>query len=114
MNYILYYSCIGLIHFTNTVASAPTNLSAVQEGFTSVRVSWSPPTPLGNTTGYRIYYGRDISDSVDVSGGSTDNHLVTGFQIGTLYNITLVGTSQQLPSEGIEIAIKLGEFGCTQ
>ena len=94
------------------MASSPTNLSAVQEGFTSVRVSWSPPTPLGDTTGYRIYYSGGSSGSVDVSGGSTDNHLVTGLQSGAGYNITLVGTSQHLSSEGIEIAIKLGEFGC--
>ena len=66
-------------------ASAPTNLMAVQEGPTGIRVSWTPPTPLGDTTGYRIYYSGGSSGSVDVSGGSTDNHLLTGLQNGANY-----------------------------
>ena len=106
--------CIISIH---TVASAPTGITVVQEGFSSVRVSWSPPTPLGDTTGYRIYYRGGSSGSVDVSGGftddvsggSTDNHLVTGLQIGAGYTITLVATSQHLPSERIATSIELGK-----
>ena len=50
------------------VASAPTSVMAVQEGLTSIRVSWSPPTPLGDTTGYRIYYSGGSSGSEDVPG----------------------------------------------
>ena len=75
------------------VASAPTNLTAVQEGPTGIRVSWTPPTPLGDTTGYRIYYSGGSSGSVDVSGGSTHNHLLTGLQNGASYNISIVATS---------------------
>jgi hypothetical protein len=44
---------------------------------------------------------------VDVSGGSTANHLVTGLQSGISYNITVVATSQHLPSEGVATDIKL-------
>ena len=91
------------------VASAPTNLMAVQEGLTSIRVSWSPPTPLGDTTGYRIYYSdSDSSDSVDVSGGSTDNHLLTGLQNGDSYTISIVATSQHLPSESVILDMDVG------
>ena len=90
------------------VASAPTNLMAVQEGITSIRVSWSPPTPLGDTTGYRIYYSdSDSSDSVDVSGGSTDNYLLTGLVMGATYTICIVATSQDLPSGRVETMITL-------
>ena len=95
------------------MASAPTNLTAVQEGLVSVRVSWSPPTPLGNTTGYRIYYSGGSSGSVDVSGGSTDNHLVTGLQSGTGYTITVVATSQHLPSQRIATTLILGNVATT-
>ena len=80
------------------VASAPTNLTAVQEGPTSIRVSWSPPTPLGNTTGYRIYYSGGSSGSVGVSDGSTDNHTLTGLQNGDTYTISIVGTSEHFYS----------------
>ena len=84
------------------MASAPTNLMAVQEGPTSIRVSWSPPSPLGDTTGYRIYYNSDSdSGSEDVSGGSTNNYLLTGLQNGVSYTISIVGTSNHLPSEQV-------------
>ena len=80
------------------VASAPTSVMAVQEGLTSIRVSWSPPTPLGDTTGYRIYYiySGGSSGSEDVSDGSTYNYLLTGLQNGASYNIYIVASSQHL------------------
>ena len=82
---------------------------AVQEGPTSIRVSWSPPTPLGDTTGYRIYYSDiDSSDSVDVSGGSTDNYLLTGLQNGDSYTISIVATSAHFPSESVTVNMNIG------
>ena len=85
---------------------------AVQEGPTSIRVSWSPPTPVGDTTGYRIYYSGGSSGSVNVSGGFTDNYLLTGLQNGQSYTISIVATSQHLPSESVTTGIKvmLGEY----
>ena len=79
------------------VASAPTNLMAVQEGPTSIRVSWSPPTALVDTTGYKIYYS--YSDSVDVSGGSTDSYTLTGLQNGDSYTVSILATSEHFFSE---------------
>ena len=94
------------------VASAPTNLTIIQEDPTSLRVSWRPPSPLEYTTGYRIYYsGDDRNGSVDVSGGSTDNYLLTGLQNGALYNISIVGVSHELPSDAIIQNLFLGN--CT-
>ena len=84
------------------VASAPTNLTAVQEGPTGIRVSWTPPTPLGDTTGYRIYYSGGSSGSVNVSDGSTDNYLVGSLQNGANYTIRIVGTSKHLFSKEVE------------
>ena len=81
---------------------------AVQEGPTSIRVSWSPPTPLGHTTGYRISYSG--GGSVDVSVGSTLNYLLTGLQIGDSYTISIMGTSLYLPSEVVEVDIGIGEY----
>ena len=101
----------GIIMFV-PVASAPTNLMAAQEGLTSIRVSWSPPTPLGDTSGYRIYYSDgDSSSSVDVSGGSRGNYVLTGLQNGDIYTISIVATSQHVPSESVtaNTAVSLGE-----
>ena len=49
---------------------------------------------------------------MDVSGGSTANHLVTGLQSGISYTITVVATSQHLPSEEMATDIKLSKFTC--
>ena len=94
--------CVLYLFLFPPVASAPTNLMAVQEGLTSIQVCWTPPTPLRDTTGYRIYYSDGSSGSVDVSGGSTDNHLLTGLQNGTSYNISIVGTSEHFFSDHVE------------
>ena len=87
------------------VASPPTDLTAVQTGPTSIDVSWTPPTPLGDTTGYIIYYTNDDSShsgSVDIDGGSTDEYTLTGLQNGETYNISIIATSQHLPSDTVD------------
>ena len=85
------------------VASAPTNLKAVQEGPTGIRVTWTPPTPLGDTTGYRIYYSGGSNGSMDVSGGSTDNFLLNHLESGAyIYTIVIVGISEHFFSEEVD------------
>ena len=86
------------------VASAPTDLTAVQEGPTSIRVSW---TPSSDATGYTISYtGGGSSDSVTVSGGSTDIYLLTGLMVDARYTLSIKATSQHLSSDVVEF---LGE-----
>ena len=48
---------------------------------------------------------------MNVSDGSTDNYLLTGHQNGESYTISIVATSQHLPSESIatDMEIMLGE-----
>ena len=82
----------------------------VQQSPTSIRVSWSPPTPLGDTTGYRISYSGGSSGCVDVGDGSTDNYLPTGLENGVSYIISIAGTSQHFPSEVMKVDIGLGEW----
>ena len=62
------------------------------------------PHPLhwGITAGYKIYYSGGSSGSVDVSGGSTHNHLLTHLESGTTYTIVIVGTSEHFFSEEVE------------
>ena len=86
------------------VASAPTDLTAVQEGLTSIRVSW---TPSSDATGYIISYtGGGSSDSVTVGGGSTDNYLLTGLVMEASYTLSIIATSQHFSSNVVEF---LGE-----
>ena len=83
------------------VASAPSNLMfEVQNDGTSVQLTWTPPSPLGDTTGYRIHYttGGGSSGSQTVSGGSTNSYTLTGLTNGATYTITIVGTSEHVSS----------------
>ena len=98
-----------------TVASAPTGFKAVQQNLTSIHLFWNPPTPLGDTTGYRIYYSGGSSDSKNVSVHTTTHeYLLTGLQNGASYNICIVGTSDHLPSDCVCLSnIILGELFTT-
>ena len=86
-----------------SVASAPTDLGVFTIGnnYTSILLTWTPPSPLGDTTGYRISFTGGSSGSVNVSGGSTDNFTLTRLRSGEMYNISIVGTSEHFFSEGV-------------
>ena len=84
-----------------TGPSPPSDVIAVQNGLTSITVTWTPPSPLGYTTGYRISYtgGGGSSGSVDVDGGNTNSHTLMGLTNGDTYFISIVATaSSGLPS----------------
>ena len=85
-------------------------MTAVQDGPTSIRVSWTEST---DATGYRIHY-TSVSDSGNetVSDGSTETHTLTGLANGETYTISIVATSDNLPSEGVtaDMAVGLGKF----
>ena len=83
-------------------ASAPSNLALfVIRKNTSILLTWTPPSPLGDTTGYRISFTGGSSGSVNVSGGSTDNFTLTRLRSGEMYNISIVGTSEHFFSESV-------------
>ena len=44
---------------------------------------------------------------MDVSGGSTDNYLLSGLVMGATYNISIVATSQHFHSGRMEAIITL-------
>ena len=89
--------------------SHPSDVTAIQDGATSIIVSWSPSS---DATGYRIDYdsiGGD-SNSVVTSGGSTDEYTMTNLQNGDTYTISIVATSSSdLPSESVLTVVGLGE-----
>ena len=85
-------------------------MTAVQDGPTSIRVTWTPPSPLGSTTGYKIFYtGGSSNGVVDVSGGSTNSYILTGLSSGETYTISVrslasVGFSS-LPVETLTVGL---------
>ena len=96
---------VAITHFHPSVTSAPSGLTAVQDGLTSILVSWSPPDPLGDTTGYRIdYTDGSSSDSVTVDDGSTNSYHLTGLQInGESLHIAIIATSSHFFSLPMEV-----------
>ena len=114
--YIHVYTCtwFGMSHVKLSLvqssgASPPTNVRAVQESLTSIRVSW---TPSSDANGYIISYtGGGSSDSVTVSGGSTDERLLTGLVNGGIYTISIMATSTGLSSGSVVVMdVRLGKF----
>ena len=83
--------------FLSVAASPPSDVTAVQDGPTSIRVSWTEST---DATGYGITYtGGGSSDSVAV--GDTNTHTLMGLTNGECYTISIAGISSSsgvLPS----------------
>ena len=95
--------------------SPPSNVTAVQDGPTSIIVSWSSSS---DATEYKIDYdsiGGD-NDSVVTSDGSTDplTYTLMNLQNGDTYTISIVATSPllDLPSESVpaNMIVGLGEL----
>ena len=76
-------------------------------GPTSITVTWTPPSPLGDTTGYRISY--TTGSDVDIDVGSTNSYTLTGLTNGQTYTISIVATSSSgLPSAPFVVTVSLG------
>ena len=97
--------------YFNLVASAPTNFRTVQKNTTSIHLLWSPPDPLGDTAGYIISHTGGSSDTVTICDGSTDNYLLTGLVMDSSYTISIVATSEHIPSVVLVTNVTLGETG---
>lgn len=90
-----------------TVASAPSGLRTVQKGLSIVQIIWNLPTPLGDTTGYRIDY-RGGSRGYVVIDSSTRSLILMDLLNGSRYNISIVGISEHIYSD--TISVEFGEF----
>ena len=90
------------------VPLVPSDVTAVQDGPISIRVSW---TPSSDATGYMIHYtsSRGDSGSEDVSGGHSDSHTLTGLVKEDTYTISITATSHTLSSSPITVEVTLSE-----
>ena len=89
----------------------PTGVTAVQDGPTSITVTWTPPDPLDGITGYTISYtGGGSNDETTVSGGNTMSHALTGLTNGQTYTISIVATTNAngLSSAPVQATVGLG------
>ena len=82
-----------------------------QASATSATVSWTPPTDITGVTGYQIFYTENSENeqSRNVSGASTDMASISDLITGSTYSITIVATSDGLPSEVVgPVTVELG------
>ena len=102
-------SCTCILYLT--VASVPDSLSLKQDGETTVIVSWTVPTPPGDTTGYRVYYTTDNMIETNIDTNSSPITL-TSLEPLNEYEISVVGLSEHFSSEPITSSIFLGLLIC--
>ena len=98
-----------LTRFLPTDASAPTNLMAVQEGLTSIRVSW---TISSDANGYRISYNSSNDDSqksLIISDGFNNTTLLNNLIMKATYTISIVATSPYFDSSTVEDHVTLSK-----
>ena len=76
--------------FLSAGASPPSGVTAVQDGPTSIRVSW---TSSSDATGYGITYTRAGGSSDSVAVGDTNTHTLMGLTNGESYTISIAGRS---------------------
>ena len=77
----------------------PSGLTASQNGLDSALVSWTAPSGGATVTGYIIYYQHEGGERSSVSAGASDTSAtISGLIEGTTYSITIVATSNTLPS----------------
>ena len=73
-------------------------------------MSWIPPFPVKDTTGYQISYTRDgNTTTININGSSTNTHLLTGLLSREMYTVSVVALSQDLPSNATVLQIMLSE-----
>ena len=89
-------------------ASAPINVSVVQDGLTSVTVYWSPSN---YATGFIIHYftSNDTTLTVHINESSTDHYTLTDLEVAEIYTILILATSIDLPSTAAKITVKLSK-----
>ena len=89
--------------------SPPSGVTAVQDGLTSITMTW---TTSSDATGYRIYYSSSGGDSglADISNGHSDHHTLSSLGREDTYTISIIATSQKLPaSRPITVKVTLCE-----
>ena len=77
-----------------SVAGTPTGITANRTGYTSVLVSWTPPSQP--PAGYEVLYQTTAAGiSSRLSGGNTTELTLNGMTLGKTYYIFVVGFGKE-------------------
>ena len=77
------------VHYLSSVAGTPTGVTATRNGYNSVLVSWTAPSPA--PAGYEVFH-QTTSEATRLSVGNTTSTTmtVTGLTLGVTYHIIVV------------------------
>ena len=86
---IQYSTVLLLLVLLSSVAGTPTDITATRNGYNSVLVSWTAPSPA--PAGYEVFH-QTTSDATRLSVGNTTSTMmtVTGLTLGVRYFIFVV------------------------
>ena len=111
----------GFIMFSpnSLVASAPKVTRLCRKSPTSVSIDWTPPDPLGHTTGYSITYYSSVGTAntpnytvIPVLGGLlTNSYLLSRLRDGGSYYVSVEGVSEHFCSGREQSVVHLLDIG---
>ena len=97
-------------NFLSIVGLAPTNPKFIPHGnSTSILLIWTAPSPLGDTTGYRISFtaGDRTNGFMDINDTFTNNFTLTNIIKGVKYRMSIAGKSEHFCSNSVAFSGQL-------
>ena len=97
-------------NFLSIVGLAPTNPKFIPHGnSTSILLIWTAPSPLGDTTGYRISFtaGDRTYGFMDINDTFTNNFTLTNIIKGVKYRMSIAGKSEHFFSNSVAFSGQL-------
>jgi|GEM_PF-5180249 len=115
------YGSLGQYFITGTVPedqiyttapTAPSDLTAVASGDTSIQLSWTDPqsTPESNESGYRVYMQKDGGSFIEIASlaqdslSFSDNNLTSGSYVYYVQPYNSVGSNDSNLTQAVVIA----------
>ena len=93
--------------FLFKVTGSPSNLTYVRDSLLSVTLGWSPSAVISATPQYQVFV-YDSNGITIMNDNTTNTNLSLSLRPDDEYNIRLVATGQDLPSEVITVTVPQG------
>ena len=105
--------------FHYAVGTAPNVTRICKVSATSALIEWTPPNPLGDTTGYRVNYytsedgsNTPVINTAPVLGGlQSTSYILSGLNSGVYYYISVEGVSKHFYSGQQQAVFHIFHFG---
>ena len=89
------------------VTGSPANLTYSRDHtLTAVRLDWSPSVMVIVTPVYQLFITN--SDGITTSNVTSNDYIDLSLQLDSEYNITLVATGEDLPSDTFTVTVPQG------